>query len=298
MCVLALPSAIRTSFAESRTEEIARLQEGENCRSLPTHEMKSVDKVSVGSDDPLGFMSAPSGGRKKAGAFMAKDIPVEKLSSPFDTDALKTVDMGDRKLNVKKRESVHSQDRQERGLMGNGEMRGLGAGKSTKELFSSSSAASSSSGPSADPLAFLKQVKEESHDGDLFGSNSGGGGDTGGDSSVFSSVEGAHARPTSSSMSSSSSSSSQPRIGTKVGDDEEEGNVGDLMVGQAMRKEEVTEEDRAVFGHSAAKAKAAIAVVKQELGEEGVAEEEAALSAIDQVRSIVTEKLYLYNPPL
>jgi hypothetical protein len=251
--------------------------------------MNSVDKVSVGRDDPLGFVNVPSGGRKKAGAFMAKDVPVEKLSSPFDTDALKTVNIGDRKLNMKKDKSVHSQESQERGLMGNGEMRGLGAGKTTKELFSAAS--SSFSGPSSDPLAFLKQVNKESHAGDLFGSNSVGGGGIDANSSVFSSVEGARARPPSSSV------PSQPRIGTKVGD-EEEGNVGDLMVGQAMRKEEATEEDRAVFGRSAAKAKAAIAVVKQELSEEGVAEEEAALSAIDQVRSLVTKQTITNNLPL
>ena len=184
--------------------------------------MNSVDKVSVGIDDPLGFVNVPSGGRKKAGAFMAKDVPVEKLSSPFDTDALKTVNIGDRKLNMKKGKSVHSQECQERGLMGNGEMRGLGAGKTTKELFSAA-ASSSSSGPSTDPLAFLKQDNEENHAGDLFGSNSVGGGDIDADSSVFSSVEGARARPPSSSV------SLQPRIGTKVGD-EEEGDVGELFV--------------------------------------------------------------------
>ena len=216
--------------------------------------MKSVDKSTVDAEtDPLGFgSSSSSASRRKPGAFMAK-APASDLSSP---------DLSSRQLKVSKNitKSEHNNDQ-------DNIFRGLGTTQSTKSIFSSSASLSTTTAAaSGDPLAFLKGAVEKDTSSTLFDDDPPVA--SASVASVLTKTEGEAVKV-------------PVRIGTKEADGNDE-DIHGLMVGQILRKEEATDEDRALFGSSAARKNKAEAIQTLDQVVSVTSKEEASLAAIDE----------------
>lgn len=178
-------------------------------------------------NDPLA--SHRTARRKMNGAFMAKDVVGEKTEESL-TSPTKFAHLRSNK--GKSNEVIFSLDAKR----GQGSTVGLSANATTKTLFGGKSSASDVS--TEDPLAILKA---KSASGDVL--------------NIFEEDAAAYAPTT---------SLRTTRIGTADVADHEDDRVGDLLVGKIMRKEQVSESDREVFGQSAAKMRQQ-AVIDQQL---------------------------------